>query len=525
MPSEEKTSKSHALNDSLQTIVKGTIFVLIALLISYVFGVIGGVLIARNWTEQELGIYSLTLSIFHISSIFSILGLNNGIVRSIAHSRGKKEYYKIADFVSTSVVYNVLASIIISIVLYFSAGFIANQIFNEPSLILPLRIFSFALPFYTVNSMIVAYFRGYDNVMPMIYFKYLLDACLLSIFIIAIVVLGYPFIYIFYAYAFTGVIVFIGLILYGVKKHVPWSKFSIKSIFSPAAKELMIFSLPLFATAIISLIMNWTGLLLLGTLRTTGDVGFYHVAAPFATFVGFPLGALIVTFVPIFSGLYGKGKLKEMRNNYKTVTKWIAVATFPVFILFFLFTELTITVIVGPNYLPSTNVLRVLCIAYIFSNFMGPCEGVLIAMGKSRFMMLSTLVAAILNIALCLILIPQYSYLGVAFGTGISIIVFNIIKTLKIYMDGKIKPLGWNLIKPTILSILIIFPIYYYSNKFLPHTWWSLIILVLILYGIFIFSVLFTRSIDKDDLKLLLAIERKTGWKIKFIKKIIRRFQ
>ena len=92
---------------------------------------------------------------FLICSTISALGMNQGVVRSIAHSRGKKEFDKIPDFIFVSIFYSVLTSIILSLILFLFSEFIAEVIFHEPLLTLPLKILSIALPFHVLNIKIV----------------------------------------------------------------------------------------------------------------------------------------------------------------------------------------------------------------------------------------------------------------------------------------------------------------------------------------------------------------------------------
>ncbi len=91
MQNDKSSSNNNSLNDPLQKIIKGTGLVSTGTLFVYLFFLIGGVLIARNWTESNVGIYSLAYSVFLICIAISAVGIAQGIVRSIAHSKGKKE--------------------------------------------------------------------------------------------------------------------------------------------------------------------------------------------------------------------------------------------------------------------------------------------------------------------------------------------------------------------------------------------------------------------------------------------------
>jgi O-antigen/teichoic acid export membrane protein len=523
MTDEKTPSETYALNDSLKKVVAGTGLALIGQLLSYFFGLLVAVLIARHWTESDVGVFSLAYAVLNICMTISFLGMTDGVVRSIAHSQGKNEQNKIPDFISTSIFFSLFISLILGLIVFLLSNVISVNIFHEINLILPLKIFAIALPFYTLGMIIISIFRGFGLIKPMV-IRAVIASTLFLAFVGVVIYLNFSFIYVFYSYLVSGIIVFIILVIYSFKQSTDFKIPSIKLIVSPAAKELIIFSIPLLGTTMIVMIVSWTDTLMLGGLKDAANVGFYHVGQPFSTFISFPLAALLIAFVPVFSGLYAKGLINDMKKNYLILTKWICLSTLPIFIIFFLFPELIISAIVGPNYLPSANVLRILSLAFITGNFAGPCGATLLVLGKPRFIMFTTIFTAILNVVLNAILIPSYSFIGAAYASGTAFISTNVIKTWKMYSISKIQPLSWNLIKPTLFSIIFIIPIYFFGQRYLPYNLFSIDLLLIVFYSIYLISILLTKSLDEEDLKMLLAIERKTGLKIKRIKKFISRF-
>ena len=139
MQTDKSASNNNSLNNPLQKIIKGTGLVFLGTLLVYLFFLIGGVLIARNWTESDVGIYSLASSVFFICLTISAIGITQGIVRSIAHSKGKKEFNKIPDFIVTAFFFGGLTSIILASILFLFSDVIAVKIFHESALILPLQ--------------------------------------------------------------------------------------------------------------------------------------------------------------------------------------------------------------------------------------------------------------------------------------------------------------------------------------------------------------------------------------------------
>jgi O-antigen/teichoic acid export membrane protein len=505
-------------------LTKGTTLVFIGQMIMTFFGFVGYVLIARHWTESDLGIYSLALTILSICTTISVLGLPSGIVRSIAHSRGKDETKKIPDFIATSVFYILLTSIILAAVLFFLSEEISHYIFHEPSLILPLKIFSIAIPFPPLINVITSIFRGFDQIKPTVYFSYIFQSMLFPISVGVLIIFNLAFINVFYVNLFSFIITFILILIYFIKKMSPWLSLKTKSIHSLYSKELILFSLPLLGTAVLGFILNSTDKLMLGGLKNAADVGLYSVAIGLSPFISFPLSVLVIVFIPVFSGLYARGLIDEMKRNYSILTKWICLCSLPLFMVFFLYPEPIIAILFGSNYVPAEFALRILSIAYIINNFSGPCGATLLALGRSQFIMFATLASAIINVIFNALLIPSYGLIGAAIATGISVVSINLLRNWKIYSLNKIQPLSKNLLKPTFLSIIIMVAFYLATKSYIFFTWWIIILLIVFFYITFIISILITKSLDEEDIKMLLAIEKKTGIKSTIIRNIISKF-
>nr|CCE70615.1 TPA: hypothetical protein PAB2422.2n [Pyrococcus abyssi GE5] len=76
--------------------------------------------------------------------------------------------------------------------------------------------------------------------------------------------------------------------------------------------------------------------------------------------------------------------------------------------------------------------------------------------------------------------------------------------------------------KPLIISFVLLGLIQGLHLR-VPNIWYAVPVLAVFL-GVYFFLILLSRSVDKEDVELLLAVERKLGVDLKIIKKILRRF-
>jgi O-antigen/teichoic acid export membrane protein len=517
---------SEIVTQSLQKIAKGTGIVFIGSLAGLFLAFIGRLMIARYGTVSEYGVFSLALVILNICVVISTLGLQRGVTRSIAYAIGKNEYEKIQGFISASVWLSIAASLTLGLILFLTSGSIAISIFHEPALTAPLKIFSIAIPFFTLSSVLVSIFLGFGRVQAKVYFQDILRNVLFTILLLAVILLSLSFTSVFYAYTLSLAIPCLLLVIYTVK-YLPSSiRYTAKPTnnANPIARELLFFSLPLLGVAMLQMMIAWTDTLMLGSFKSTAEVGLYNAAYPLANFISSPLSALLVIYMPITSGLYAQGLMPEMRRNFAILTKWLCSLSLPLFLILFLFPEAVLNFLFGANYIFAANALRILSIGYIINNFLGPNGSTLIAIGESKFMMWATAATAILNIGLNIALIPTLGIVGAAIASVVAITSINLIRCWKLYSLSKAQPLSKNLIKPTLASLVLIFLIYFILREFLTVTPWMLPLLFILYYALYSSAILFTKSFDLEDINLLLAIERKMGINFRRTKNLLRKF-
>jgi len=215
---------SEIVNQSLQKITKGTGIVFFGTIIGIGLGVIVRVLLARFFTQSEYGIYSLALVLLSIFVVISTLGLHEGATRQISYYRSRKDMSKVQGVITSAVQIALIASIFLSVILFFTSGIISTEIFHEPRLTIPLKIISIAIPFLVLIQMLTYIFRGFDEVKPLVYFQNILRSGLFLLLLVPVILLGLPFFNVIYALLASYILTFIAFAAYTTKK----APFSIK---------------------------------------------------------------------------------------------------------------------------------------------------------------------------------------------------------------------------------------------------------------------------------------------------------
>lgn len=509
------------VNQSLRKIAKGAGIIFIGAIFDMALRFVGRVLIVRYVSVSEYGLYSLAFSVLSILAIISVLGLPQGSTRFIAYYRGKSEETKIRSVLSFSTVFVLTGSILLSIALFLSADLLSSSVFRSPELSLPLKIFALALPFRVLIQTFISFFRGFADVKPNVYFENILRRVLFVVLLLLVILLDLSFTGVLYAMAASLIVTFLAMGIYTIRK-LPLSSIRPKFEF-PAGKELFFFSVPLLGVAVLNTAMNTIDTLMLGYFKTSDVVGLYNGAFPLAALMAMILSTSSFLYSPIATELYSKGLMTELRRTFQIITKWMFYAALPVFFILFLFPEVVLGFIFGPDYIPASTALRILLLGYIFHVIVGMNGLSLMVVGETRFLMISTILVFISNVFLNLALIPPFGIAGAAFATTSSYFLRNIFYSVKLYRSYGIQPFTRNYMKPLGFTI-ILFAVIYAFTSYTVLDFWMLPIVLAIFLVFYVFLLLLSKSFDKEDIDMVLKIEEKTGISLGPIKKLLKRF-
>jgi O-antigen/teichoic acid export membrane protein len=513
---------SEIVNESLKKAAKGTAIAFVGMIVYIFLEFITRVIIARNATQSEYGIFSIGFVLLNFFVIISCLGLHVGAPRYIAYFRGKGDNKKIKGVISSTVQLSIIASLFCFALFFLSSDFFTELFHLQQSSV--LKIFAIAVPFSVAIEIFASLFRGFDRVEEKVYFRDVLMNVLKVLFIVSVIALGYSFLKMIYAYILSIVIASIAFIIYAIKKLPVVRGADTDSM----RKELLLFSLPLLLTNALSIIIIQMDTLMLGYFKTASIVGLYNAAHPISQLIQVFLLSLVFIYVPIASQLYSRNLMDEIRRNYIILTKWIVSVTFPFFLVIFLFPEAMLNALFGSSY-TQANValaLRILALGMFIHVFLGPNAVTLIVIGKTKLSLIDNLVGAITNVSLNLFLIPTLGIIGAAVASAISLATINVLKSAQIFRIHKIHPFAKNYLKPVVTSGVLISIVYVLVKVFFDTTItiWMLIALGFLFLALHGVSILITKSFDEEDIMMLLELEKMTGINAERIKGILKRF-
>jgi O-antigen/teichoic acid export membrane protein len=194
------------------------------------------------------------------------------------------------------------------------------------------------------------------------------------------------------------------------------------------AREILIYTVPLLTTDLLFVLMNTTDAVLLGAFHGVDEVAAWRVVQPLGGLNQLVLSSFTLLFVPAAARLFARGADDEMRDLYWQTAIWMAVSTFPIFIVTFALAEPVTVLLYEPRYASSALFLSLLALGRYVDVVLGFNGLTLRVFGNMRAVVAVNLFAAVVNLGLNLVLIPRFGALGAAVGTASTLILYNIAK-------------------------------------------------------------------------------------------------
>ena len=177
----------------------------------------------------------------------------------------------------------------------------------------------------------------------------------------------------------------------------------------------------IFSSSIAIMIYVNSDVTILGFLKSDYVVGIYTVSVKVYNVVKTVLSALLIVTIPRLAMLYGKKKFKEYKAVLKNIFNWLLLITLPSVVGLFSLSLPIVKIIAGPKYAEASISLKILSIALIFSIFgwlFNEC--VLIPSKREKYYLVTTVVSALANVVLNILLIGKWSENAAAFSTVIA---------------------------------------------------------------------------------------------------------
>ncbi|MBV5341857.1 MAG: oligosaccharide flippase family protein [Deltaproteobacteria bacterium] len=385
-------------------------------------------ILTRVLSVSEYGILGLCNTLLLFGAAFAKLGLQNSIVRFYAHYRREM---KLDAFFATIWCGGTAAALIISLLLVPVALFIAPDQYKQPFLAVILVVFGTTV-FGIASNFLRAEERNNANSIATVLLRY--GGTFGGIALVYWSITGISGI--FYAqFAFLLVLSLWYFREYNKRFCVRPRCFS-KEIFS----EAITFGSPLIIYEFSSIMLAFSDRFLVSKYCGMEQLGIYTAGYTISFYIAdIVRQPLQMAVGPIYLRIYAENGLEESVRFLQEVIGYVSLVIFPIFAGCTALKHELMVLLASSKYAEASDVIPWV----LGSTLLFGCQSLLASsfsiLKQTRSIALLSLVAAVVNIALNILLLKSYGIIAAAWATAIAYILMTVVMAVISYRSVKIE--------------------------------------------------------------------------------------
>ncbi len=382
-------------------------------------------ILGRELGAEGLGAYTLAFTIYLLGMQFAAFGIGSAMTKYVAEYL--EDRAAIRNYVSSGMTSSIITGVLMGLVLFLMAPFIANSFFNVPELTDPIRLTALCYPFMAVQKAVLGTLNGFRRMRSIAFLEVVQNVTVVAMSAALVLAFGM---------GVTGAVIGFVVPTIAISAVCPllirdcvgrrdclWNV--------PALRATTAFGFYVVLGNSIGFLNTQVDNILIGFYMSPSDVGIYAVAVLFATtFTLIPSAVQRVT-APATATLYGKGDMEGIRRLFYSTLKKSLLVSGATAIVMVICAPYLIPLLFTEAFAESYVPLLVLLIGYPISASFGAVGATLSSIGRVQIPFRIGAVCVVLNIVLNILLIPPLGINGAALATSIAMLA-NFVITLKV---------------------------------------------------------------------------------------------
>lgn len=402
------------------------------------------ILVVRHLSRTDYGAWTYALSVVALLQSVAALGLDRSITRFLAIYRERGDLVRIRGLVLMLMAVVGGVGTLVTIVLVSFPEAIGRVTGVEPHVVALLNVIIFLVPLEALDLLFTGMFACLGQARAIVIRRHIIAPVLKLAAVVTLVVLDADVTFLAYGYlaaSLTGMLLYVPLVLRSARQ---LGLLCGREIMLPA-REVFAFTLPLL-TADLAHSIAWTApTLALGYFSTLDQVALFTVAVPLATLNETVARNFTVLYTPVVSRLFARQDHQAINTMYWRTAVWVAVLTFPVFVVTFSASGSILHVLYGTKYHDAALVLSLLALAEYANVAFGLNGLTLRLLSDVRYSVTVNIVTAVVAIAANLVLVPRYGALGAAWATAGTAFLHCALNQIGLARATGVRPFEWRL--------------------------------------------------------------------------------
>src|SRR5579871_986710 len=496
---------SSGAQDGLSSVTRGTLVMMLGTLGFVAESFVSRVILVHLLSTQQWTDFSIGLTVSGLLSALGALGFPSAVARSIPFEGSDRQRRTIVRSAFVVVIPGAVA--VTGLMALLSLPI--STTFHSPLLGETFLFFAAAVGLSIAAGLIASIFQGYEDVLPNALFVQVLNPSLFIVFLLladGFGRTGLSFTSALVGYLVAGVISFLPLVYY-TRRRLP--RLLPAGDRDPGiSRDLVRFAAPLFVVSVMSYSVNNADSLVLAVFHQSA-VGQYSADLSLARLLQVGIGSLGYIILPVTARFVRTRDDEAVRTTYATATKWMVLASLPLFLVFFFYTPRALAFVYGSSYVASIVPLQLIVLGSFLSTLVGPSSALQVSYGQTRLLLLNTVAAALVDVVLSLALVPTYGITGAALAWAVANVIYPTLSLAQLEASHGVHPFRRHFVVPLVVTTVPVAAVFLLA-PFTPPLW-SLPVIVLAAAGLFILVVLATGSLDEGDRLLLSAVEGMLG--------------
>ena len=419
--------------------------------LSYVFGAVFTILLGT----PAYGLYRSISQVLANVSQLGLAGFNYAAMRFIARARAAGDPAGVRGAARVALIATAATSLVVAAVFLLFTQPLANLFTEndgrggEAEFLRLLRIGAPYIPLFALLQTLRYCTQGYKTMVPSVVAGNIVQPVVRFVLGVAAVVVGL---------GVAGAVVSLTISIAAAAAVAAWW---FMRLLTPEergtpphadARAMFRFALPQGGASLLGIQTLGLGILILQAVDTNQVVGFFAVALALQGPGNLFLGGIVNIWAPVVSELHGKGEIDRLDSLYKTINRWIATFSFPVFVALLVEPDF-FTKFYGSTAAGAASAVAILAIGNFFYTGTGPTGYVISMSGHPTINLINSAVGVALYLVLGIWAARTHGLVGMAWvDTGVTALI-NVARVIEAKALVGVQPFGKSFLKPVLASI------------------------------------------------------------------------
>lgn len=420
--------------------VRGSSLLLLGRMISIAINFWVQVLIVRYLSKEGYGAFAYGYSIAVLAARMTPLGTDRAISRFIPIYQERNKLSRIKGSLWIAGLTIMVMGVLLIGLLIASKNVLSGTLVRDPQSLSVLLVIISLAPLHALETLLAKLLAVFGRVKSLFFRRYLLAPLLRLAAVCGLMAAGGDAVFLAAAYV---VATLVGVL---ISAQILWRVMREDQLLTQLAqikaeyptRRLFGFGVPLLSSDIVFSLRTILVVVLLEFFHGTTGVAAFRAILPLAKLNQVVFDSFRLLYVPTASRLFARGARDEISELYWQSSAWIAVLTFPIFLVSFSLATPTAVLLFGESYASSGTVLSLVAFGMYLNAAFGFNTLTLRVLGQVRTIVKIDMSAALMALVLNLALVPRFGPLGGAVVILLVMIAQNIAYQAALRMAGQL---------------------------------------------------------------------------------------